>query len=246
MRLFSQLAQDADLRVGRLLWIAGHSGPETAEDSRTHFGIFAPGVTQLFPEGHVISLHPWEHNEVTPALSAALLSDAPIIALHLTRPAIEIPLREALGMPSHLEAARGAYVIKGFDQGKTKAGTLIVRGTSATSSVIQLLPRIVEEGPNVKIVAAISHGLFQLQSRTYREQVLSAWDWQNSMIVSNQAYQLMQHWVSDRRLRRFALTPDWDNRWRTGGTVEEIIAESHLDPERVWEGILRFADREVE
>ncbi|MCH7497656.1 MAG: transketolase [Candidatus Marinimicrobia bacterium] len=246
MRLFSQLAQDAELRVGRLLWIAGHSGPETAEDSRTHFGIFAPGVTQLFPEGHVISLHPWEHNEVTPALSAALLSDAPIIALHLTRPAIEIPDREALGMPSHLEAARGAYVIKGFDQGKTKAGTLIVRGTSATSSVIQLLPRIVEEGPNVKIVAAISHGLFQLQSRTYREQVLSAWDWQNSMIVSNQAYQLMQHWVSDRRLRRFALTPDWDNRWRTGGTVEEIIAESHLDPERVWEGILRFADREVE
>jgi transketolase len=46
MRLFSQLAQDCDLRVGRLLYVAGHSGPETAEDSRTHFGIFSPGVTQ--------------------------------------------------------------------------------------------------------------------------------------------------------------------------------------------------------
>ena len=60
MRLFSQLAQDCDLRVGKLLWVAGHSGPETAEDSRTHFGIFATGVTQLFPEGRVIDLHPWE------------------------------------------------------------------------------------------------------------------------------------------------------------------------------------------
>ena len=67
------------------------SGPETAEDSRTHFGIFAPGVTQLFPNGHIINLHPWEHNEVAPALAAALVSDAPIIALHLTR------LRAGLG-----------------------------------------------------------------------------------------------------------------------------------------------------
>ena len=49
-RLFSQLAQDCDWKVGKVLWIVGHSGPETADDSRTHFGIFAPGVTQLFPE----------------------------------------------------------------------------------------------------------------------------------------------------------------------------------------------------
>ena len=86
MRLFSQLAQDCDLKVGKVIWIAGHSGPETAEDSRTHFGIFAPGVTQLFPEGHVIDLHPWEYNEVPVVIAAALRAEAPIIALHLTRP----------------------------------------------------------------------------------------------------------------------------------------------------------------
>ena len=71
IRLFSQLAQDCELKVGKLLWIAGHSGPETAEDSRTHFGIFSIGVTQLFPEGHVIDLHPWEYNEVPVLLGAA-------------------------------------------------------------------------------------------------------------------------------------------------------------------------------
>ena len=64
MRLFSQLAQDCELKVGKVLWVAGHSGPETAEDSRTHFGIFETDVTQLFPDGHVIDLHPWEYNEV--------------------------------------------------------------------------------------------------------------------------------------------------------------------------------------
>ncbi|MEZ4655127.1 MAG: hypothetical protein R3E12_16415 [Candidatus Eisenbacteria bacterium] len=60
MRLFSQLAQDSEIQVGKVIWVAGHSGPETADDSRTHFGVFATGVTQLFPDStrHRQS-HPW-------------------------------------------------------------------------------------------------------------------------------------------------------------------------------------------
>ena len=87
-------AQDSNLKVGKLIWVAGHSGPETAEDSRTHFGIFAPGVTQLLPDGHVINLHPWEHNEVAPALGAALATDVAVVALLLTRPPVDIPDRK--------------------------------------------------------------------------------------------------------------------------------------------------------
>ena len=75
MRLFSQLAQDCQLKVGKVIWVAGHSGPETAEDSRTHFGIYETGVTQLFPEGMTINLFPWEHNEV-PVMLAELDSIA--------------------------------------------------------------------------------------------------------------------------------------------------------------------------
>jgi len=80
-RLFSQLAQDCQWKVGKIIWVAGHSGPETADDSRTHFGIFAPGVTQLFPRGQIINLHPWEYNEVPVVLGAALRLEAPLIAL---------------------------------------------------------------------------------------------------------------------------------------------------------------------
>ncbi|OHD80695.1 MAG: hypothetical protein A3J97_05960 [Spirochaetes bacterium RIFOXYC1_FULL_54_7] len=49
LRLFSQLAQDSEHKVGKFLWVSERTGPETADDSRTHFGIFSPGVTQLFP-----------------------------------------------------------------------------------------------------------------------------------------------------------------------------------------------------
>ena len=142
VRLFSQVAQDSNLKVGKMIWVVGHSGPETAEDSRTHFGIFAPGVTQLLPDGHIINIHPWEHNEVAPALAAALATDVAVVAVHLTRPPIEIPDREALGMASHMDAANGAYIIKDYDESKPEEGLVIIRGTSSISSLMKILPKI--------------------------------------------------------------------------------------------------------
>lgn len=242
MRLFSQIAQDSDLKVGKVIWVAGHSGPETAEDSRTHFGIYSPGVTQLMPDGHIINLHPWEHNEVAPCLAAALSTDVPLIALHLTRPAITIPDREALGMASHFDAAKGAYIIKDYNPEKPKKGVLIVRGTSSTNSLVQILPRIKEEGPNVKIVASISWELFQRQTEDYRESIMTDSEWHDAMIITNGARRLMHKWIANRVVEEYSMAPDHDNRWRTGGSLDQIVAESKLDPDSLWEGINKFAE----
>jgi transketolase len=246
MRLFSQLAQDCPLKVGKVIWVAGHSGPETAEDSRTHFGIFAPGVGQLFPDGHVINLHPWEHNEVAPMLAAALASDAPIVVLHLTRPAVAIPDRAKLGVASHFDAARGAYVIRDYASGKPKAGCVIVQGTSTTDSVYQLLPRLAEPGaPNIKLVQAASWELFQRQDEAYREKILPWGDWLDSTVITNGARRLMHDWLAHKVAEEYAMSSDWDDRWRTGGSVEELKVEAHIDPDHLWDGIGKFAkDRE--
>lgn len=246
-RLLSQVAQDSPLKVGKVLWVVGHSGPETADDSRTHFGIFAPGVTQLFPEGQIINVHPWEYNEVPVVLGAALkLSlerDIPLIAIHLTRPPITIPDRQALGIPSHLEAAKGAYVMRDFEPGKPKMGTVIVSGTSTTDGMCRVLPRLAEEGLNVKVVAAISYELFMAQPEEYRSRVLPEDEWQNSMCVTNMARKLMHDWMYNKVSQRYTLSSDWDNRWRTGGTVQEVLDEAHLTEDWLLEGIKRFAMR---
>ena len=240
IRLFSQIAQDSNLKVGKLIWVAGHSGPETAEDSRTHFGIFAPGVTQLFPDGHVINLHRWEHNEVAPALAAARSTDVPVVALHLTRPPVIIPDRKALGMASYKEAAKGAYIIKNYDEDRLQEGVVIVRGTSSTSSLVSILPKIIKEGPNVKIVAAISWELFKAQNKEYRESVISENEWMDAMVITNGAIRLMHKWIANRIVEEYSMSPDFDNQWRTGGSLDEIIAESKLDSESVWNGIIKF------
>jgi transketolase len=240
MRLFSQLAQDCDLRLGKVIWIAGHSGPETAEDSRTHFGVFAPGVTQLFPEGQVIDLHPWEYNEVPVVLAAALKERAPIVALHLTRPSVEIPDRRSLGMASHFEAARGAYVIREFRDDQPRVGTVFVQGTSTTQNLVRVLPELNKARLNVKVVAAISPQLFRLQDAAYRDRVASLaarWD---AMVISNRSRRVTRDWIAHPVVAEYSLSSDWDDRWRTGGTVDEVIAEAHLSPRHILQGIERF------
>ena len=245
-RLFSQLAQDCQLKVGKVVWVAGHSGPETADDSRTHFGIFAPGVTQLFPEGHVINVHPWEYNEVPVLLGEALRKTAPIVALHLTRPPVEIPDRESLGIASHFEAARGAYIVRDYDPNLPKDGTFFVQGTSSMVSILKALPELEKRHLNVKIVYVASTQLFALQSQGYRDKVLTLADRANSTVITTQARWLMHDWLFNRISDEYALSSDWDNRWRTGGDLDEVIEEAHLSPDWVVKGIERFVkDREA-
>jgi transketolase len=239
-RLFSQMAQDCPWKLGKVIWVAGHSGPETADDSRTHFGIFAPGVTQLFPKGSVINLHPWEHNEVAVMLGAALKASAPIVALHLTRPSIEIPDREKLGIPTYFEAAKGAYIIRDYRADTPKDGTLIVQGTSAVANLIKVLPEIDKKAWNVKIVCATSPELFAAQPEEYRNTILTEYDRWNSTIITTQAGWLMHDWIFNPFAEEYCISADWDNRWRTGGTLEEVIEEAHLSPVWLLKGIERF------
>jgi len=238
LRLYSQLAQDCQLKVGKVVFVAGHSGPETADDSRTHFGIFAPAVTQLFPTGSVINLHPWEHNEVPVLLASALATEVPVIVLHLTRPPILIPDRKALAMPSHFEASRGAYVVRDLDPKRPRGGTVFVQGTSAMVGVTQILGEI--EKLNVKVVCVTSTQLFARQSAAYRSKVISPADRMDSTAITTQARASMREWLCNAVAERYCLSADWDDRWRTGGTLAEVLEEAHLSPKHLLSGIRRF------
>jgi len=244
-RIWSQMVQDSPVKLGKVLWIVGHSGPETADDSRTHFGIFSPGVTQLFPDGQIINLHPWEFNEVPVVLGTAFATEVPIIALHLTRPPITIPDRQALGMASHFEAAKGAYIIRDYRADQKRMGTIFVQGTITTHNMLQLLPTLDKEGLNVKLVAAISPELFKRQSGAYQAQIVSPADWLDSTVITNGARRLMHDWLYSKTSEEYAMSSDWDNRWRTGGELGELVDEAHLSPEWLLKGIERFVqDRE--
>ena len=93
----------------------------------------------------------------------------------------------------------------------------------------------------MKLVQAVSWELFCDQDDAYRDSVLSREDWLDSTVVTNGARRLMHDWLPHRVAERYALSSDWDDRWRTGGSVDELKREAKIDPDSIWEGLGRFA-----
>ena len=59
-------------------------------------------------------------------------------------------------------------------------------------------------------------------------------------IITNGAKKSMHKWIANRVVESYSLSPDFDNRWRTGGSLDQIIKESQLDPDSIMNGIRRF------
>jgi len=85
---------------------------------------------------------------------------------------------------------------------------------------VKILPQLDEAGLNVKIVAAISPQLYALQDDAYRDSVASQADRMDAMVISNRARRVMRDWIDHPIVAEYSLTSDWDDRWRTGGTVD--------------------------
>jgi transketolase len=143
-------------------------------------------------------------------------------------------------MPSHLEAARGAYVLREWRADQPRAGTVFVRGTLSTQNLVGLFPELDRLGLNVRIVAAQSEELFRRQGAAYRESIASEAHKLDAMVVTNGAVKLMREWASGPVVEDYSLGADWDDRWRTGGSVDEVIEEAHLDAGHILAGIERF------
>ena len=246
-RVWSQQNQDSKFRTGVLHILAGHSGPETAADARTHFGIFAPQVWKLFPRGQVINVSFWDYNDVAAGYFAAAEIAARekkvgIIAIEVARPDFPVADRSKFADTDIKAAAKGLYVIRDFAPGKPKHGYVIAQGSSATFNLVSILPKLEEAGINVKVISAISEELFDKQPEAYR----------NSVLPPEAVYDLMFVMSGTRRVwplrnvgpiaDEYSMTSDFANQWLTGGLEPDVIAEAHLDQKSILDGITRFAN----
>ena len=249
-RVWSQQNQDSRFRMGVLHILAGHSGPETAADARTHFGIFAPQVWKLFPRGQSIHLSFWDYNDVAPGYFAAAEIAAReqkvgLITIEVARPDSPVADRSKFADSDLKAAAKGFYVLRDFAPGQPRHGYVLTQGSSTTVNLVSLLPRLAAAGINVKIVAAVSEELFDHQSESYRNSVLPPEAFFDLMIVSTGTRRVWPVRGVGPLTDAYSLTSDWDNQWLTGGLEAEVIKEAHLDPESIFAGVQRFAhDRE--
>ena len=245
-RVWSQQSQDSRFRMGVLHILAGHSGPETAADARTHFGIFAPQVWKLFPRGRAIHLSFWDYNDVAPGYFAAaeIAARDPkvgVIILEVARPDFPVADRSQFADTDLKAAAKGLYVIRDFAPGQPRHGYVVAQGSNSTVNLVRVIPRLEEAGVNVKIVAAVSEDLFDRQPEAYRRSVLPPEARYDLMMVSTGTRRMWAVRDVGPMTDAYSLTSDWDDQWLTGGTEADVIAEAHLDSEAIFAGIQRFA-----
>jgi transketolase len=72
--------------------------------------------------------------------------------------------------------------------------------------------------------------------------VLSHDDWLDSTYITNGSKKLMHDWIAHHVAEEYAMSSDFDDRWRTGGNVAELKKEAHIDPDSLWAGITKFAN----
>jgi transketolase len=245
-RVWSQQNQDSKFRTGVLHILAGHSGPETAADARTHFGIFSPQVWKLFPRGHVITLNFWDYNDVAPgyfagAEIAAREKKVGVIVIEVARPDFPVVDRSTFADPDVRAAAKGLYVIRDFAPGKPRHGYVVAQGSSSTFNLVSLLPKIEASGLNLKIIAAISEDLFDRQPEAYRRAVLPAEAMADLMFVTTGTRRMWPLRNTGPLTDEYSLTSDLENQWLSGGTEADVIAEAHLDAPSIFNALGRFA-----
>ena len=245
-RVFSQMNQDSPIELGVLNVLAGHSGPETAADARTHFGIFAPQVWTLLPRGQVVNLYFWDYNDVAPGYFAAVqralaVKEIGIIVIHVARPDFLVTDRSTFADSDLKAAAKGLYLIREYDPGSPPMGTVFVQGSSSTKNLVNVIPQLEASGLNVRIVSVISTELFAVQPKEYRERLLPDSFRYDCMVVSTMTKRVPPIPNLGALTEEYSLYADFDNRWRSGGTEADVIAEAHLDEGSIYQGIARFA-----
>jgi transketolase len=245
-RVWSQQNQDSLFRTGVLHILAGHSGPETAADARTHFGIFSPQVWKLFPRNQTIHLSFWDYNDVAPGYFAAAEIAARekkvgIISIEVARPDFPVADRTKFADKDLRAAAKGFYIIRDFAPNHPQHGYVVTQGSSSTVNLVSVLPKLEAAGINVKVVAAISEELFDRQPEAYRHSVLPPEAYYDMMVVSTGTRRMWPLKNVGPLTDAYSLTSDWDNQWLTGGLEPDVIAEAHLDAKSIQGAIERFA-----
>lgn len=219
------------------IMVNAHAGPMTGEDGPTHAD---PQSLQLlqgnFPAGQLITLTPWDPQEVWPLLSAGLAARPSLLCPFVTRPAFPVPDRAALGLPPATAAAKGLYALRRCAQ--TQA-TVVLQGCAcALVFTRDVLPRLDARGVALNVFYVASAELFDALPAGEREALYGDELAANAIAITDFTLPTMERWVRSRRGLAASLHPFKRGRFLGSGGWEHLMAEAGLDGEAQLKAVL--------
>ena len=228
-----------------MILVCAHAGLKTGEDGPTHAD---PQALQLlqenFPAGTMVTLTPWDPQEMWPLVSAALARRPAIIAPFVTRPAETVLDRERYGLPSAAESVTGVYAMR-----KAKGrgdGTLVLQGSGvATGFVTDVLPQLDKDGADLNVYYVASAELFDALSPEERESIFPEERAREAMGITGFTLPTLYRWVASSRGRAMSLYPFAKGHYLGSGQAQYVLAEAGLDGEGQLAGIRKYLSAAV-
>jgi transketolase len=221
--------------------VCAHAGLKTGEDGPTHAD---PQSLQLlqdnFPLGTMITLTPWDPQEIWFLVSTALAKRPAIIAPFVTRPPEMIVDRGALGLPPATAAAQGVYRLRAARG--TSQGTIVLQGTGVTNAFLtQTLPLINRDELDLNVYVVVSSELFDMLPAAERERIFPEAHQQEAMGITDFTFPTMTRWVRSDYGRKHSLHPFRHGHFLGSGPGGMVMAEAGLDGASQFEAIRTYA-----
>ncbi len=222
--------------------VCAHAGLKTGEDGPTHAD---PQPLQLlqenFPLGTMISLTPWEPQEIWPLVAAALAKRPALIAPFVTRPNETVLDRAGRGLAPAEAANTGVYVLR--QPQDTADLTLVLQESAVTYAFVEeALPLLLAEGIDPLVFYVASAELFDLLPVEERRRLFPeerAWE---AMGITGFTLPTMHHWVRSDAGLAATLHPFRKGHFLGSGQGEVVLAEAGLDGESQYRAIRAFLD----
>lgn len=220
--------------------VCGHAGVKTGEDGPTHAEPQALQVFQEnFPGDVMITLTPWDPNELWPMTVESLLQRPAVLAPYVTRPSEVIVDREALGLAPAEASVKGVYKLLEAN-GKPDA-TLVYQGSDVAYAFISgVLPRLKETGMNVDVYYVSSVELFDRLDEDEREAIFPVSAANSAMMFSGFTKATTYRWVTSERGREFTFYPWKHGAFLGSGPGDVCLEQAGMHGEAQWEIVQKF------
>jgi transketolase len=220
--------------------VCGHAGVKTGEDGPTHAEPQALQVLQEnFPGDVMITLTPWDPNELWPLTVEALLQRPAVIAPYVTRPSEIIVDREALGLAAPEQSVKGVYKLLQAN-GKPDASIIYQGSDVGYAFVSGVLPRLKEKGINLDVYYISSVELFDRLDAQERNDIYPSSVAASAMMFSGFTAATTYRWTMSERGREFTHYP-WKHGFFLGsGPGDVCLEQSGMHAEAQWEIIQKF------
>jgi transketolase len=221
--------------------VCAHAGLKTGEDGPTHAD---PQPLQLlqenFPSGTVITLTPWDPQEVWPLVKAALRMRPAVIAPFVTRPT-ETILDRGWRLAPAVCASKGVYALRAG--GEDCDGTLVLQGSDVTYAFLETaLPLLEKEQIDLNVFYVASAELFDLLPADERESIYPDGLAQEAMGITGFTLPTMYKWVrSDYGLSK-TMHPFQKGRFLGSGPGAMVLRQAGLDGESQFKRIMEYVE----